>query len=117
MERRLAEDTARRSTIQIPKDFPDFRHHLLWKALSRANQPGDERARIELFDGGPDFMSRFLRTLRQDDAGQDTTEYVLLVALIALAVTAGMTILASNINSAFSAAGGELQTQTGGPPP
>jgi Flp pilus assembly pilin Flp len=62
-------------------------------------------------------MKRFLRTLQQDDAGQDTTEYVLLVALIALAVTAGMMILASNINAAFSAAGGELQTQTGGSPP
>lgn len=62
------------------------------------------------------YMRQILRTLWQDDAAQDTTEYVLLVALIALAVTAGMTILASNINDAFSAAGGELQTQTGSTP-
>ena len=56
-------------------------------------------------------MQSFFKTLWTDESGQDTTEYVLLVALIALAVTAGMTILANNINNAFSAAGGELQTQ------
>ena len=59
-------------------------------------------------------MQSFLRTLWTDESGQDTTEYVLLVALIALAVTAGMTILATNINDAFSAAGGELDLQTSG---
>jgi Flp pilus assembly pilin Flp len=58
-------------------------------------------------------MQAFLKALWTDESGQDTTEYVLLVALIALAVTAGMTILATNINSTFDAAGTELQTQTG----
>jgi Flp pilus assembly pilin Flp len=43
-----------------------------------------------------------------DESGQDTTEYVLLVALIALAVTAGMTVLAQNINTAFSETGSIL---------
>ncbi len=60
-----------------------------------------------------DVMQPFLKALWTDESGQDTTEYVLLVALIALAVTAGMMILATNINDAFSAAGSELQTQTG----
>jgi len=59
-------------------------------------------------------MQALLKALWTDESGQDTTEYVLLVALIALAVTAGMIILAQNINAAFSAAGTELQTQVGG---
>ena len=55
-------------------------------------------------------MHALLKALWTDEAGQDTTEYVLLVALIALAVTAGMTILAQNINAAFSAAGATLDS-------
>jgi Flp pilus assembly pilin Flp len=51
-----------------------------------------------------------MKALWNDESGQDTTEYVLLVALIALAVTAGMTVLAENINAAFSAAGATLDT-------
>jgi Flp pilus assembly pilin Flp len=42
-----------------------------------------------------------MKALWTDESGQDTTEYVLLVALIALAVTAGMTVLAQNINTAL----------------
>ncbi len=37
---------------------------------------------------------------------------MLLVALIALAVTAGMILLADNINEAFSAAGSTLDSHT-----
>ncbi|MHC4067373.1 MAG: Flp family type IVb pilin [Planctomycetota bacterium] len=48
-------------------------------------------------------MQSFFKTLWTDESGQDTTEYVLLVA-----------ILATNINEAFSAAGGELDVQTSG---
>ena len=55
-------------------------------------------------------MQALLKALWTDESGQDTTEYVLLVALIALAVTAGMVILAQNINTAFSVAGGTLDT-------
>ena len=46
-------------------------------------------------------MQALIQTLWRDDSGQDTTEYVLLVLLVALAVTAGMIVLATNINSAF----------------
>jgi Flp pilus assembly pilin Flp len=53
-------------------------------------------------------MHDLLKALWTDDSGQDTTEYVLLVALIALAVTAGMTLLAQNINTAFSETGSIL---------
>ncbi len=59
-------------------------------------------------------MQALLKTLWTDESGQDTTEYVLLVALIALAVTAGMAILAQSINTAFSEAGSLLDTSVGG---
>jgi len=55
-------------------------------------------------------MQALLKALWTDESGQDTTEYVLLVALIALAVMAGMTVLATNINTAFSDTGSRLGT-------
>jgi Flp pilus assembly pilin Flp len=55
-------------------------------------------------------MKRFLNQLWQDESGQDATEYVLLVVLIALAITAGMTVLAVGINGAFSNAATSLST-------
>ncbi len=57
-------------------------------------------------------MKQFLRNLWRDDSGQDATEYVLLVVLIALAITAGMTVLATGINGAFSNASSTLNTAT-----
>lgn len=59
-------------------------------------------------------MPQLLRRLWSDEAGQDATEYVLLVVLIALAITAGMTVLATGINNAFSNASTTLNGQTGG---
>lgn len=59
-------------------------------------------------------MQALIKALWTDESGQDTTEYVLLVALIALAVTAGMTILAQNINQAFSDTGSALDGYVGG---
>ncbi len=59
-------------------------------------------------------MQALLKAVWTDESGQDTTEYVLLVALIALAVTAGMTILAQNINTAFSETGSMLDGYVGG---
>ncbi len=55
-------------------------------------------------------MKDLFRTLWRDDSGQDTTEYVLLVLLVALAVTAGMILLATEINGAFSDASDCLAT-------
>ncbi len=57
-------------------------------------------------------MQDLFRTLWRDDSGQDTTEYVLLVLLVALAVTAGMIVLATEINDAFSEAGNCLNDPT-----
>ena len=59
-------------------------------------------------------MQQFLRNLWSDESGQDATEYVLLVVLIALAITAGMTVLASGINGAFGSASSTLNTVSGG---
>jgi pilus assembly protein Flp/PilA len=44
----------------------------------------------------------------KNDEGQDLVEYALVVALIAFAATAGMTQLASSINTAFSSIAGKL---------
>jgi pilus assembly protein Flp/PilA len=49
--------------------------------------------------------------LLKDESGQDLIEYALVVALIAFAATAGMSTLASDINSAFSAIGSKLTAQ------
>ncbi|HEV2133575.1 MAG TPA: Flp family type IVb pilin [Terracidiphilus sp.] len=53
-----------------------------------------------------------LRALIEREEGQDLVEYALIVALIALAATAGMDTLASSINSAFSHLGSILTTST-----
>ena len=47
-------------------------------------------------------LSIKLQTLLSDEAGQDMIEYALLVALVALAATAGLSALAKAINGAFS---------------
>lgn len=53
-------------------------------------------------------MLRFLEGLSKDDSGQDATEYVLLVVLIALAVVGGFAILATDLNGLFADAGERL---------
>ena len=49
-----------------------------------------------------------LARLRKDEAGQGLVEYLLILALIAFAATAGMGSLASGLNSAFSAVASKL---------
>ncbi|HEV2135027.1 MAG TPA: Flp family type IVb pilin [Terracidiphilus sp.] len=53
-----------------------------------------------------------LRALIEREEGQDLVEYALIVALIALAATAGMDSLASAINAAFSHLGSIMGTYT-----
>jgi len=48
----------------------------------------------------------------KDQSGQDLIEYALVVALIALAATAGMTTLAGKISTAFTSVGTKLGTYT-----
>ena len=50
-------------------------------------------------------MKSLLKSLAREESGQGLIEYVLIVALVAFAATAGMNKLASSINSAFSAVG------------
>jgi pilus assembly protein Flp/PilA len=54
-------------------------------------------------------MQNLKSSLMQEE-GQDLVEYALVVALIALAATAGMRTLASDINSAFTGIGTTLNT-------
>ncbi len=48
---------------------------------------------------------RSLVKLHRGEEGQGVVEYVLLIALVAFAATAGMSSLASSVNSAFSQVG------------
>ena len=43
-----------------------------------------------------------LLRLRNDEAGQGIVEYMLIIALVAFAATAGMSSLASGVNSAMT---------------
>jgi len=49
-----------------------------------------------------------IQDLLSQDEGQDLVEYALIVALIALAATAGMKTLATAINTGFSTLGTTL---------
>ena len=54
------------------------------------------------------FVMKSLAKLHRDEAGQGLVEYLLILALVAFAATAGMGSLASGLNSAFSAIGSLL---------
>ena len=47
------------------------------------------------------FLVDHLSRLQHDEAGQGLVEYLLILALVAFAATAGMGSLASGLNSAF----------------
>lgn len=53
-------------------------------------------------------MRGFMRTLWRSTAGQDVTEYVLLLVLIALAISGGMVLVSNGINGGFGDAAGML---------
>ena len=50
-------------------------------------------------------LAHHLSRFQQDDAGQGLVEYLLILALVAFAATAGMTSLATGLNSAFTQIG------------
>jgi len=56
------------------------------------------------------MLSVRIQTLLSREEGQDLIEYALVVALIALAATAGMSTLAKDINNAFLNIGNTLNT-------
>jgi pilus assembly protein Flp/PilA len=53
-----------------------------------------------------------LRSMVADHGGQDLIEYALVVALIAFAAAAGMSTVATKINTAFTSIGTKLTTYT-----
>ena len=53
-------------------------------------------------------MMSLVNKFHNDESGQGLVEYLLIVALVALAATAGMTQAASYINSAFVRVGQKL---------
>ena len=55
-----------------------------------------------------DRIRKVLAGLHREESGQDTIEYALLAALIALAATVGMKVIASDINNAFTVIGSKL---------
>ena len=55
------------------------------------------------------MLSVKLQVLR-DEHGQDLIEYALVVALIGFAATAGMSSLATSLNTAFSSIGTKVTT-------
>jgi pilus assembly protein Flp/PilA len=61
-----------------------------------------------------DFLTKLYvkAQLFREDNGQDLIEYALVAALIALAATAGMNVVASSINVAFSTIGTKLSSYT-----
>lgn len=56
------------------------------------------------------FKLRFMLHDLMHEEGQDLIEYALVVALIALAATVGMTSVATAINAAFTSVGTKLTT-------
>jgi pilus assembly protein Flp/PilA len=57
-------------------------------------------------------LYRSMRRLCSEETGQDLVEYALIVALIALACTAGMNKLASGLKGAFSSIATTLSSDT-----
>ncbi len=56
---------------------------------------------------------RTLRSLHNDESGQDLIEYALVAALIAFGAVGTMTTLAGKINTAFSIIGSKLTSAAG----
>ncbi len=54
-------------------------------------------------------MPALLNALWSDESGQDLTEYVLLIVVIALGVTGAIIVLRDQISAVFNNAAGQLQ--------
>jgi pilus assembly protein Flp/PilA len=57
-------------------------------------------------------MSQFLKTLAQDDSGQDLIEYALVTALIGVAAASGLRVLHNTIGNTFNSVGNSLTNAT-----
>jgi pilus assembly protein Flp/PilA len=57
-------------------------------------------------------MRRFIRRARKDQRGQGMTEYIIIVALIAIAAIAVITLFGDNIRALFAGASDALSGDT-----
>jgi Flp pilus assembly pilin Flp len=53
-------------------------------------------------------MSKFIRTLWSEDAGQDIAEYAVMLAVILVLVVGTVRLIGSNANNAFSSVASSL---------
>jgi len=60
-------------------------------------------------------MEKFLRTLWQDESGQDMSEYALLVALVGIGLIAITLTFRDAIGNVFDATAGELDAAPANP--
>jgi len=54
-------------------------------------------------------MSRFMKRLWQEDAGQDIAEYAVMLAVILVLVVGTVRLIGSNANNAFSSVASSIQ--------
>lgn len=54
-------------------------------------------------------MSKLIRTLWSDDAGQDIAEYAVMLAVILVLVVGTVRLIGSNANTVFSTAASSIQ--------
>lgn len=69
--------------------------------INHAPKPSEENQTMN-------FLLNALLQLHKDEEGQGLVEYLLILALVAFAATAGMGSLASYLNQAFSSIGSLL---------
>ena len=58
-------------------------------------------------------MSQTLWNTLKEENGQDLVEYAAVISLVVLGITAGMTTLASGINTAMDSVGTKINTVVG----
>jgi Flp pilus assembly pilin Flp len=63
----------------------------------------------ELTVAGGEQMSKLIRKLWSDDAGQDIAEYAVMLAVILVLVVGTVRLIGSNANNAFSSVASSLQ--------
>jgi pilus assembly protein Flp/PilA len=59
------------------------------------------------------MLGRLLKQLHEEESGQGFIEYLLIASLLALAVIAGLTAAATQINDAFSVLGSKVKNYVG----
>lgn len=64
---------------------------------------------LEELIGLEERMSKLIRTLWSDDAGQDIAEYAVMLAVILVLVVGTVRLIGSNANTVFSSAASSIQ--------